>query len=188
MVQESALLPMVRREMCGRCLKTKDLRQGRMNTEQKYARTLRRLWAMIDKGDPSGCWMVSGNKSGKYTQIVVNGKRTFIHRFVYELLVGPIPEGYDLGHKCHDEAAAAGLCDLTGYECPHHSCCNPLHLEPQPRATNLRSSPNTQASINGSKTHCKYGHEYTEENTGRRKTGWRYCRQCGRERSKIKSV
>lgn len=35
------------------------------------------------------------------------------HRFAYELLVGPVPDGLQLDHLCRNRA-----------------CCNPEHLEP----------------------------------------------------------
>jgi hypothetical protein len=31
---------------------------------------------------------------------------------------------------------------------------------------------------------CPNGHDYTEENTGRRVEGWRYCKQCNRDRAR----
>ena len=34
------------------------------------------------------------------------------------------------------------------------------------------------------KTHCANGHEYTPENSGRDTAGWRFCRACGRDRSR----
>lgn len=34
---------------------------------------------------------------------------------------------------------------------------------------------------NADKTHCPQGHEYTEENTYRDRTGWRECRTCRNE-------
>lgn len=34
------------------------------------------------------------------------------------------------------------------------------------------------------KTHCANGHEYTPENSGRNAAGWRFCRTCGRDRSR----
>jgi DNA-binding XRE family transcriptional regulator len=33
----------------------------------------------------------------------------------------------------------------------------------------------------GSSTHCKHGHEWTEENTYVRKDGYRMCRACGKD-------
>ena len=33
-------------------------------------------------------------------------------------------------------------------------------------------------------THCPKGHEFTPENTGRVPEGWRYCKQCNRDRVK----
>lgn len=151
-----------------------------LSEEYKYERALHKLWRIVDKLPDGGCWLVRGNRSGKYAQMVINGKREYLHRFVYELLVGPIPEGHDIGHRCHDEAAALGLCDLSGYDCPHHACVNPDHLEPQTRSGNLRASANTVAGINAAKTHCKRRHGFTPESTRIRENGWRSCKICDR--------
>ncbi len=36
---------------------------------------------------------------------------------------------------------------------------------------------------NRSKTHCKWGHEFTPENTWRNKDGHRWCKACLKRRS-----
>ena len=36
---------------------------------------------------------------------------------------------------------------------------------------------------NAAKTHCRHGHEFTPENTGRTPDGYRYCRNCARMRA-----
>lgn len=41
-----------------------------------------------------------------------------------------------------------------------------------------------RGSANANKTHCKHGHEYTEENTYFKKAGGRECRKCQREASR----
>ncbi len=46
------------------------------------------------------------------------------------------------------------------------------------RKDNLLKSNNT-AAHNARKTHCKRGHEFTPENTGKQKNG-RYCVTCRR--------
>lgn len=95
-----------------------------------------------------------------YTRIKVAGKLLYVHRVAWELWRGPIPEHYDIDHKCRQSA-----------------CFNPEHLEPTTRRENTRRGLSGRL-----KTHCKQGHEYTPENTGRRRSGHRYCLQCNRER------
>lgn len=75
-----------------------------------------RLAAWNQKVDKSGdCWEWTASRSGGYGQFsfTVNGKRrpTHAHRAGWELLVGPIPEGMFIDHKCHNKG-----------------CVNPDHL------------------------------------------------------------
>jgi hypothetical protein len=41
-----------------------------------------------------------------------------------------------------------------------------------------RCSRGRDNNHNRAKTHCKYGHELTEENVWRNKQGYRWCRKC----------
>jgi len=52
---------------------------------------------------------------------IAPGQSVHAHRFAYEELVGPIPEGLDLDHLCRNK-----------------TCVNPAHLEPVTRAENVR--------------------------------------------------
>lgn len=71
-------------------------------------------------------------------------------------MVGEIPPGLTLDHLCRNKV-----------------CVNPDHLDPVPgRVNTLRA----RALI----THCKQGHEFTEENTYVWTNGWRKCRVCMR--------
>ena len=64
--------------------------------------------------DGSKCWFWTGWNSGNgYGKVSVEGKAMMAHRAVYEMLVGPIPDGLILDHGCR-----------------HRACCNPAHLEP----------------------------------------------------------
>jgi hypothetical protein len=122
----------------------------------------------------NGCWQWTGSISGAnktrvpgpgYGSIrLPNGHRTGAHRAVFEILVGPIPEGTELDH----------LCRFT-------LCVNPAHLEPVTHKINMRRG-HTLNRLNAAKTHCIRGHEFTPENTyvwhpGKPEQS-RICRQC----------
>ncbi len=84
-----------------------------------------RFWAKVDKtGD---CWEWLGTKTCAGYGIVTfvrDGRKTTstAHRWAYEALVGPIPDGLTLDHVV----------------CANTSCVNPAHLEPVTRAENTR--------------------------------------------------
>ncbi len=127
---------------------------------------------------PNGCIYLTGSPdSGGYSRIGVNGKAKVGHRAAYEHFVGPIPDGMDVGHRCHDLAQPP--CNLRS-ACPHRRCVNPEHLELQTHRDNCIASPNTRASINASRTHCPKGHPYDEANTLIDSHGSRVCRICKR--------
>jgi hypothetical protein len=97
--------------------------------------------------DESGCWLWNNPRKDGYGDIHWEGKRPLAHRLVWELLVGPIPNGMQLDH-------------VRERGCLHRNCVNPKHLEPVTPLVNTRRSTG-----NNSKTHCPKGHEYTEANT-----------------------
>jgi hypothetical protein len=93
----------------------------------------------------------------------VGGRVIGAHRFAYEWLVGPIPEGMELDHLCRNRG-----------------CVFPPHLEPVTHRENCLRAPGV-ASENVVKTHCPQGHEYTPENTRIiPSTGGRLCKSCQR--------
>ena len=70
----------------------------------------------------SGCDVWIGALSTKgYGQFWINGRQTQAHRWAYENLRGPIPEGLEIDHLCHNPA-----------------CVRVDHLEPVTHAENLR--------------------------------------------------
>lgn len=95
------------------------------------------------------------------------------HRVVYELLVGPIPDGLELDHTCHNGTGCPG-----GHTCPHRACVNPAHLEPVPGVVNQRRG-NGFAGRAARQTECKRGHDLTDPaNIKPNSRGARQCRAC----------
>lgn len=47
-----------------------------------------------------GCWLWTGNKSDGYGQLRANGTMRYAHVVMYEIEVGPVPEGMSLDHRC----------------------------------------------------------------------------------------
>lgn len=112
--------------------------------------------------DPrTSCWIwhTTGNRYGNFW----NGQKTVkAHRFAYESLVGPIPEGQELDHLCRNTL-----------------CVNPDHLEPVSHQENVTRGDLGKARRE--QTHCKRGHPLTgpDAKVYLRK-GIRTCNPCKR--------
>lgn len=120
-----------------------------------------KFWSKVEPDLNSGCWLWGG-AANVYGQMSVwlgpNLNETRLaHRLAYEYFVGHIPDGLHLDHKCRTPL-----------------CVNPVHLEPVTPRENLARSPTALPTINAGLTHCKRGHEFTDENT----YSWRGHRQC----------
>jgi hypothetical protein len=112
----------------------------------------------------SGCWLWEGNLNHDgYGRVTINYVSRRAHTVVYELLVGPVPEGKELHHLCKTPP-----------------CCNPLHLEPLTRLEHVKLGSNwplPAQALMRLKTHCPRGHAYDEANTYFYR-GSRTCRKC----------
>ncbi|MBA4180254.1 MAG: hypothetical protein C0506_06645 [Anaerolinea sp.] len=118
-----------------------------------------RFWNKVIKTD--SCWLWTGSLTEDgYPRFAESKTLEFkAHRWAYESMVGPIPDGMQLDHLCHtlDSGCPGG----TG--CPHRRCVRVDHLEVvTPRINVLRSQ--SFVATNASKTHCVHGHELSPEN------------------------
>lgn len=112
--------------------------------------------------DDNGCWVWQGATRAGYG---ASGQK-LVHRISAERHFGPLPEDRQVHHQCFNKL-----------------CSNPEHLEVTTQSQNLRYSLEITAA---EQTHCKWGHEFTEENTYRfgrdkRSRGCRTCRSARRQ-------
>ena len=89
-----------------------------------------RLLKQIVVNDTTGCWVFQGviDKDG-YGQISDKCKTQRVHRRMYEIKYGTIPDGMICGHLCDEKYPAD--CKL------YRKCCNPEHLKPMTHKENL---------------------------------------------------
>lgn len=112
---------------------------------------------------PDGCWewQFTCTPEG-YGRLWRDGKRQYVHRWVWERVHGPIPEGLEIDHLCNNT-----------------SCCNPDHLRVATHRENSTAShSSTIVRENLDKTHCPQGHPYEGANLYVSPDGARRCRTC----------
>ncbi len=131
----------------------------------------------------TGCWLWLGKphpttNRGRWRH---KGVTDYAHRRVWQVFVGEISDGYDVGHKCHDEDP-----DCPGGLCDHRLCVNYVeHLALMTRQENVLKGK-TIARTNTNKQFCPQDHEYTMENTlwtGKKKRQ-RKCKICVYKRNR----
>lgn len=72
---------------------------------------IRNFWRSVNKTDT--CWLWTGTTSADgYAHLTRDQKKIYGHRYSYELVKGPIPEGMIIHHTCNNKI-----------------CVNPDHLE-----------------------------------------------------------
>lgn len=121
-----------------------------------------RFWDHVEVTDSCWLWRGAGVRGVRGYGLFSNGERLMpAHRWIYEQLVGPIPEGLSLDHLCRVR-----------------SCVRPEHLEPVTTRENVLRGVGISA-LNAKKTHCLRGHPYDGDNLYvDLRHGKRHCRSC----------
>lgn len=112
----------------------------------------------------------SGPKYASVCLKVHGQSKTFsVHRLVLQAFVGPCPRGQE---GCHNNG---------------QSLDNRLsNLRWDTRSSNILDTVKHGGHSKSSRTHCHRGHEYTPQNTGRRRSNnARICRACDREKHRV---
>jgi hypothetical protein len=135
-----------------------------MNAEQFHASLVARYNRYVIR-NADGCWgwALKPNRSFPYPALTSgHDERVSMHRFSYELHVGPIPEGMWVLHKCDN-----------------HRCTRPDHLY---LGDHVKNQSDVRKRETSKKQRCRRGHIRTATNTYTRvdKRGYveRHCKIC----------
>lgn len=132
------------------------------------------FWSQVDASGDCWVWMSGRTGAGYGMYYLGEKRRAYAHRYAWQVLVGPIPDGLTIDHLCRNRA-----------------CVNPDHLEPVTHRENMRRAPwatrLARAAWSGQRqaiTHCPVGHPYEGANLLFDKRGYHRCRECNRIRSR----
>lgn len=123
------------------------------------------FWSKVEKVDT--CWLYSGTLNDQGYGIVSYGhtRKIRAHRYSYELVNGPIPEGMVLDHICRVR-----------------NCVRPIHLRVVTRGENVLLGTGLAAQ-KLRQQHCCYGHSLDDAIRIQKKDGIRRtCRKCNQIR------
>lgn len=88
-------------------------------------------WQYGVEKDEHGCWLWTGSLSHNgYARMYVKGKEQNVHRHVYETMIGDVPAGHQIDHRCRVRR-----------------CINPEHLEAVTPTENIRRASGTKLTV-----------------------------------------
>lgn len=119
-----------------------------------------RFWEKVAPAPATECWTwaASLNATGYGKFKLDHWTSVLAHRWSYEAMRAPIPDGLTIDHLCRNRA-----------------CVNPWHLEPVPIGVNRNRAR---------RSHCQRGHAMVGHNVAIDRDGKRRCRACRAERIK----
>lgn len=121
-----------------------------------------RFWAKVDKCGDSACWNWTAGRTAQGYGGFHPAKYVteLAHRWSYKAAYGDLQSDLVIDHLCRNR-----------------TCVNPAHLEQVTDLENLRRGAG-YALLNGMRTTCINGHEYTSDNTYVAPDGGPRCRRC----------
>jgi hypothetical protein len=133
------------------------------------------FWSRVSEDPVTGLWTWTG-RVNRYGYGIYRNQRA--HRLLFLASGQEILPGWHVGHTCHDEAVAAGLC-TGGPTCEHRRCLSLCCLEAQSHRQNILAGIGP-TGVNHRKTLAVCGHPYTGIYSSCR----RYCAPCVQQRSR----
>lgn len=172
---------------CERTARAKGMCNRHYENKRKYGYAIPERDLPLDKRlarigwtvTPSGCWEWNGSRHdcgyGIFNALRLGFDGARAHRVMYELHVGPIPEGYEIRHSCDNPP-----------------CVNPAHLTPGTHLSNMydmTSRGRSPRAYENRGNRCDNGHDMTIEGAykivyPRNKRPYRTCVICARTRSR----
>ena len=138
--------------------------------QQVSDKDLIRFMSKVKSFAPGECWEWGAQVAQGYGKFKYNDLSWFAHRFSYWITTGEEP-GESVCHTCDNP-----------------SCVNPEHLVSATRDWNNKDRDKKGRHHNTNQTHCKHGHEFTEENTywyvPKDRNKRRHCKRCGERRQR----
>ena len=121
------------------------------------------------KTNEIGCWLYTGSLTEGYGRVYYNFRLESLHRIIAK---------FELNYDLNDTIFIV----LHKLICTNRNCFNPNHLYIGTKSDNTQDSlkAGTFSRHESFKTHCRYGHEYTPENTYTCPKGKRKCKECKR--------
>lgn len=114
-------------------LRGQNFEWDRADEEEKQAKRLQNFYKVVIV--KNGCWGAKTQFGYGYARCEVDkNKSQLLHRASYEIFVGPIPEGMQINHKCHNP-----------------QCCRPSHLYLGTQQDNINDQIERGTFVKGSK-------------------------------------